>query len=230
MIGISDLVAGYAYWFQCAARTAAGLSPFSTASQMVTAKRHNCRRSFFASLLKIKRSCCEFLPTFPSRPQLRLCVAPRKQSASVYQFVPWTFVKDFSKRKNARSARCDECLSASVYMFSSSAVKPSHGFMILNFMLEFEYLVNGCPTGRNVNLGIGISEKTGRQLQWLCVWWRRLQLRFRAHSTPQDMPLKLRLAVRSPLTCRQQVNLAEGPSTSTFGTQIMTEYLLPRPT
>ena len=35
---ISDLVAGHAYWFQCAARTAAGFSPFSTASQMVTAK------------------------------------------------------------------------------------------------------------------------------------------------------------------------------------------------
>ena len=35
---MSDLDAGHAYWFQCAARTAAGLSPFSTASQMVTAK------------------------------------------------------------------------------------------------------------------------------------------------------------------------------------------------
>ena len=35
---ISDRVAGHAYWFQCAARTAASLSPFSTASQMVTAK------------------------------------------------------------------------------------------------------------------------------------------------------------------------------------------------
>ena len=43
-----------------------------------------------------------------------------------------------------------------------------------------------------------------------------------ARSTPQDMPLSLRLALRSPLTCRQQVNLAEGPFTSTFGTQIMT--------
>ena len=35
---ISDLVAGHAYWFQCAARTAAKFSPFSTKSQMVTAK------------------------------------------------------------------------------------------------------------------------------------------------------------------------------------------------
>ena len=29
---ISDLDAGHAYWFQCAARTAAGFSPFSTVS------------------------------------------------------------------------------------------------------------------------------------------------------------------------------------------------------
>ena len=35
---ISDLVAGHAYWFQWAARTAANFSPFSTTSQMVTAK------------------------------------------------------------------------------------------------------------------------------------------------------------------------------------------------
>ena len=35
---ISDLVAGHAYWFQCAARSAASFSPFSTTSQMVTAK------------------------------------------------------------------------------------------------------------------------------------------------------------------------------------------------
>ena len=122
---ISDLVAGYAYWFQCAACIAAGLSPFSTASQMVTAKAPSL--PFFVSLLKIKRSCCEwrqFLPTFPSRPQLRLCVAPRKQSASVNQFVPWTFVEGLQHAKNEHSARCDECLSASVKMFSSC-----HGFM-----------------------------------------------------------------------------------------------------
>ena len=44
-----------------------------------------------------------------------------------------------------------------------------------------------------------------------------------ARSTPQDVPLRLRLALQAPLTCRQQVNLAEAPSTSTFGTQVMTE-------
>ena len=51
---ISDLVAGYAFWFQCAARTAAGLSPFSTASQMVTAKA-------------------------PSLPPVFLCISPQDQ-------------------------------------------------------------------------------------------------------------------------------------------------------
>ena len=55
MIGISDLVAGYAYWFQCAARTAAGLSPFSTASQMVTAKA-------------------------PQLPPVFLCISPQDQT------------------------------------------------------------------------------------------------------------------------------------------------------
>ena len=52
---ISDLVAGHAYWFQCAARTAAGLSPFSTASQMVTAKA-------------------------PPLPPVFLCISPRNQT------------------------------------------------------------------------------------------------------------------------------------------------------
>ena len=52
---ISDLVAKYAYWFQCAARTAAGLSPFSTASQIETAKA-------------------------PSLPSVFLCISPQDQT------------------------------------------------------------------------------------------------------------------------------------------------------
>ena len=59
--------------------------------------------------------------------------------------------------KNARSARCDECLSAGVCKFNSPAVKPGHGFMFLNLTLKFEYLVGGCPQDRNVNLGIDIG-------------------------------------------------------------------------
>ena len=53
--------------------------------------------------------------------------------------------------------RRDECLSASVEKFSSPAVKPGHGFKILNLTLEFEYLVGDCPQDVNVNLKIGIS-------------------------------------------------------------------------
>ena len=59
--------------------------------------------------------------------------------------------------ENARSARCDECLSAGVYEFSSPAVKPGHGFIISSLTLEFEYLVGGCPQDGNVSLGIGIG-------------------------------------------------------------------------
>ena len=70
---ISDLVAGHASWFQCAARTAEGLSPFSTASQMVTAKAPPLPPVFLCTLLEIKRSWWrwrQFLPTLPSRTQL----------------------------------------------------------------------------------------------------------------------------------------------------------------
>ena len=55
---ISYLVAGHAYWFQCAARTAAGLSPLSTASQMVTAKA-------------------------PPLPPVFLCISPQNQTVVV---------------------------------------------------------------------------------------------------------------------------------------------------
>ena len=55
---ISDLVAGNTYWLQGAARTAAGLSPFSTASQMVTTKA-------------------------PSLPQVFLCISLQDQTVIV---------------------------------------------------------------------------------------------------------------------------------------------------
>ena len=54
-------------------------------------------------------------------------------------------MEGLQQAKDARSTRCDKCLSVNVYMLSSSAVKPGHGFMILNLTLEFEYLVGGCP-------------------------------------------------------------------------------------
>ena len=46
-----------------------------------------------------------------------------------------------SAGKNARRARCVECLSARVYKFSSPAVKPGQWFNISSLTLEFEYLV-----------------------------------------------------------------------------------------
>ena len=158
---ISDLVAGYAYWFQCAARTAAGLSPFSTASQMVTAKAPSLPPVFLCISLQDQTVVVEVasIPanaSFASTTSI-VCGASIQQSASVSQFVPWTFVEGLQQAKNARSARCDECLSAGVYKFTSPAVKPGHGSMNLNLTLEFEYFVGGCPQDGNVNLGIGIG-------------------------------------------------------------------------
>ena len=63
-------------------------------------------------------------------------------------------MEGLQQAKNARSARCDECLSADVYEFSSPAVKPGHGFMISSLTLEFVYLVGGCPQDGNVSLRI----------------------------------------------------------------------------
>ena len=60
----------------------------------------------------------EFLPTFPSRSQLRLCVAPREQSKA--------------SANEKRAVLGLKCLSARVYKFSSPVVKTGHGFMILN--------------------------------------------------------------------------------------------------
>ena len=125
-----------------------------------------------------------------------VCGVSIQQSASVSQFVPWTFVEGVQQAKNARSARCDECLSAGVYEFSSPAVKPGHGLMISSLTLEFEYLVGGCPQDGNVSLGIGIGG--------IVVHIRILvdNPSGSARSTPQDLPLRLRLALRSPFTCR----------------------------
>ena len=114
-----------------------------------------------------------------------VCGASIQQSASVSQFVPWMFVEGLQQAKNARSARCDACLSAGVYEFSSPAVKPGHGFMISSLTLEFEYLVGGCPQDRKRQYGDwyrrhrGTQPNSGRQPHRFCVWWARLQLRFR---------------------------------------------------
>ena len=114
-------------------------------------------------------------------------------------------MEGLQQAKNARSVRCDECLSTGVDEFSSLAVKPGHGFMILSLTLEFEYLAGGCPQVGNVSLRFGIGG--------IVVHSRILvdnpsgsacgghDFNF-GFGTPQDLPLRLRLALRSPLTCR----------------------------
>ena len=77
-----------------------------------------------------------------------------QQSARVSRPVPWTFVEGLQQAKNERSARCDWCLSADVYEFSSPAVKPGHGFMISSLTLKFVYFVGGCPQDGNASLRI----------------------------------------------------------------------------
>ena len=153
----------------------------------------HCRGSCISP--KIKRSRWkwrQFLPTLPSRPQLRSI----QQSASVSQFVPWTFVEGLQQARNARSARCVECLSAGVYEFSSPAVKPGHRFNISSLTLEFEYFVGGYPKDGNVCLGIDIGgivvhSRTGHEFN------------FGGALNTTDLPLRLRLALLSPFTCRE---------------------------
>ena len=86
-----------------------------------------------------------------------VCGASIQQSASVSQFVPWTFVEGCQQVENARRAWGGECLSAGVYEFSSPAVKPGHGFIISSLTLEFEHLVGGCPQDGKISLEIGIG-------------------------------------------------------------------------
>ena len=57
--------------------------------------------------------------------------------------------------------------------------------MISSLTLEFVYLVGGCPQDGNASLRIetdgnrDTQPNSGRQPQRLCLWWARLQLRFR---------------------------------------------------
>ena len=133
---ISDLVAGHAYWFQCATRTAANLSPISTASRLPFINPQD--QTVVVEVTSIPANA-----SFASTTSI-MCGA-------------WTFVEGLQQAKNARSARCDECVSAGVYKFSSPAVKPIHGFIISSLTLEFEYLFSSCPQDANVILGIGID-------------------------------------------------------------------------
>ena len=109
--------------------------------------------------------------------------------------------------KNARSARFDECLSAGVYEFSSPAVKPGHRFMNSSLTLEFEYLVGGCPQDGNVSLGIGIggivihSRILVDNPSGSACDGHDFNFGFGALNTT-DLPLRLRLALRSPFTSR----------------------------
>ena len=134
MLVISDLVAGHANGFQCAAHTTAGLSPFSTASQMVSANTPPLPPVFLYISPQDQTVVVEvasFLAnaSFASTTSI-VCGASIQQSASVSQFVLETFVEGLQQAKKPHSARGDECLSAGVYELSSPAVKPGHGFMI----------------------------------------------------------------------------------------------------
>ena len=104
-------------------------------------------------------------------------------------------------------------------MFSSSAVKLGHGFMILNLTLEFEYLLGGCPQDETSIWGLVSTASWYTAKFWsttpVVLSVARLQLRFQRAQHHRH-------AVEAPLMCRQQANLAEGPSTYTFGTHIMT--------
>ena len=99
MLVISDLVAGH----QCAAHAATGLLPFSTASQMVTAKTPPLPPVFVCISLQdptVVVKVASIPADAPSRLQLRfLSGASFQQSASVSQFMPWTFVECVSKWK-----------------------------------------------------------------------------------------------------------------------------------
>ena len=93
---ISYLVAGHACWFQCAACTEAGLSLFSTASQMVTAKAPP--PPVFLCISPQDQTVVGEVASIPANTSFApttsiVCGASIQQSASVSQFVPWTFVK-----------------------------------------------------------------------------------------------------------------------------------------
>ena len=94
---ISDLVAGHAYWFQCAACTATGLFPFSTSSQMVTTKAPPTaaglpfisprNQTVVVKMASILASAFLRIHNFDCLWHLDSTVG------KVSQFVPWTFVE-----------------------------------------------------------------------------------------------------------------------------------------
>ena len=100
------------------------------------------------TFLEIKRSWWRlrhFLPMLPSRPQLRVCVAPQFNSRQIFHnLCLGRLWKSFSKRRT-RAVLSEKGLSVGVYEISSPAVKPDHGFMISSLTLKFVYLVGGCP-------------------------------------------------------------------------------------
>ena len=87
--------------------------------------------------------------TLPSRPQLLfVCGASKTVGKCVNDLCLGRLWKGFSRRKTRAVAQCDECLSASVYKFSSPALKLGHGFKILNLTLEFRVPCWRLSTGR----------------------------------------------------------------------------------
>ena len=101
---INDRAAGH----QCAACAVASLSPFSTASQRVTAKTPPLPPvSLFISLqdptVVVEVASIPANASFASTSSI-VCAASIQQSASVSQFGPRTFVEGFQQVENVRRA------------------------------------------------------------------------------------------------------------------------------
>ena len=119
---ISDLVVGTPSGFSVPLVLRQVFSPFSTASQIVTAKAPPLPPVFLCISLQDQTVVVE-VASIPANASFAyttsiVCGASFQQSASVSQFMPWMFVEGLQQAKNARSARCYKCLSAGVYGFS----------------------------------------------------------------------------------------------------------------
>ena len=203
---ISDLVVGTPAGFSVPLVLQQVFSPLPTASQMVTAKAPPLPPVFLCISPQDQTVVVE-VASIPANASFAyttsiVCGASFQQSASVSQFMPWMFVEGLQQAKNARSARCDKCLSAGVYGFSSP-----DGFMISSLTLEFEYLVDGCPQDGNVSMGIGIGRIVVHSRVLVdnpsgsACGGHDFKFGFGALNAT-GLLLRLRLALRLPFTCR----------------------------
>ena len=206
---ISDLVVGHALVVSvCRSLLRQVFSPFSTASQMVTAKAPPLPPVFLCISPQDQTVVVEvaLIPTNAFFVYTTSIVygASFQQSAKFHQFMPWMFVEGLQQAKNARIARCDKYLSAGVYGFSSP-----NGFMISSLTLEsWSTLLTVVHRTETSSMGIGIgsivvhSSHSGRQPQRVLRVVGTTSTSVSARSTAQDLPLRLRLALRLPFTCR----------------------------